>query len=145
VGIATSTLGGAILARDLGLQEVNMDQARIFKSTDFFQPSVGDPIRSVVTESPEAVVVAWHVNPGQRIAAHTHPNGQDTWTILSGQGDYQMLPSGESRRIVAGDVVVAHTGSVHGVFNCGMEPLRFISVVGPATAGYELIEDEHVG
>jgi quercetin dioxygenase-like cupin family protein len=119
-----------------------MNRERIFKSTDFFQPSVGDPIRSVVTESPEAVIVAWHVNPGQRIAAHTHPHGQDTWTILAGQGEYQMLPTGESKRIVAGDVVVAHAGGVHGVVNSGSEPLRFISVVAPATAGYELLEQE---
>jgi oxalate decarboxylase/phosphoglucose isomerase-like protein (cupin superfamily) len=28
---------------------------------------------------------------------------------------------------------------VHGVFNHGDEPLIFISVVSPATAGYELI------
>ena len=40
-----------------------------------------------------------------------------------------------------GDVVVAPIGSVHGVFNDGDEPLIFISVVSPATAGYELITD----
>ena len=116
-----------------------MNIKRHFKSTDFFQPSAGEPIRSVVTESPQAVVVAWQVNPGQRLAAHIHPHGQDTWTILSGQGDYQLQASGESITIVAGDIVVAPTGSVHGVRNNGDEPLRIISVVAPAAAGYELI------
>lgn len=111
---------------------------RIFKSAEFYQPSAGEPIRSVVTESPEAVVVAWHVNPGQRIAAHVHPHGQDTWTILSGQGEYQLHASGESIAIGPGDIVVAPTGSAHGVYNSGTEPLRFISVVAPAAAGYEL-------
>jgi quercetin dioxygenase-like cupin family protein len=101
------------------------------------QASDGDPIRSVVTETDEAVVVAWHVGPGQRIAAHIHPAGQDTWTILSGQGEYQIEASGTSLPISAGDVVVAQTGCVHGVYNNGVEPLKFISVVSPSSAGYE--------
>lgn len=112
---------------------------RIFKSNNFFNPSVGEPIRSVVTETSDAVIVAWQVNPGQHIQAHVHPSGQDTWIIISGQGAYQVTASGEFRKIVAGDVVVARTGSVHGVFNTGDEPLRFISVVSPGSAGYELV------
>ena len=103
------------------------------------QPADGEPIRSVITESADAAVVAWHVKPGQRIAAHVHPQGQDTWTILSGCGEYQLEADGTSCRIVAGDVVVAHTGCVHGVYNSGSEPLVFISVVSPAEAGYELL------
>jgi hypothetical protein len=112
---------------------------RIFKSADFLQPSSGEPIRSVVIETEEAVVIAWHVEPGQRIAAHVHPAGQDTWTILSGQGDYQVDESGALKRVTAGDVVVAYPMCVHGVHNNGTEPLRFISVVSPAQAGYELL------
>ena len=115
-----------------------MKSNRIFKSAEFMKSSDGDPIRSVVVESKDAVIVAWCVNPGQRIAAHVHPAGQDTWTVLSGCGEYQLEASGEARMIVAGDVVVAYTGCVHGVYNSGAEPLRFISVVSPADAGYEL-------
>jgi quercetin dioxygenase-like cupin family protein len=116
-----------------------MNTNRIFKSADFMQPSAGEPIRSVVVETDEAVVVAWHVEPGQRIAAHVHPSGQDTWTILSGQGEYQVHESGEVKLVVAGDIVVAYSKCVHGVHNNGTEPLRFISVVSPADAGYELL------
>lgn len=101
------------------------------------QPSEGEPIRSVITQSADATVVAWHIRPGQRIAAHVHPNGQDTWTILSGHGEYQVDAAGTSRRIGAGDVVVAHTGEVHGVLNSGDAPLVFISVVSPLDAGFE--------
>ena len=115
-----------------------MNPQRIFRSEAFFQSSAGEPIRSVITESQEAVVVAWHISPGQRIAAHVHPHGQDTWTILSGQGDYVLDATGACRAIRAGDVVLAHTGCVHGVHNTGTDPLRFISVVSPAQAGYEL-------
>lgn len=116
-----------------------MDTDRIFSSAAFMQPSPGEPIRAVVVETPDAVVVAWHVEPGQRIAAHVHPQGQDSWTILAGEGEYQLLASGESRRIAAGDVVIAPRGCVHGVLNTGTVPLRFISVVSPADAGYALL------
>jgi len=85
------------------------------------------------------VIVAWHLKPGQRIAAHIHPHGQDSWTILSGQGEYQLTASGPTHSIVAGDVVVAPTGAVHGVYNSGSEILSFISVVAPAEAGFQLI------
>lgn len=116
-----------------------MTTTRIFASETFMQTAEGDPIRSVVTESPHATVVAWLVLPGQRIAAHVHPEGQDTWTILSGEGEYQIEATGAWRSIAKGDVVVAHKGQVHGVINRGQEPLRFISVVCPAEAGYRLI------
>jgi quercetin dioxygenase-like cupin family protein len=112
---------------------------RIFKSSKFFQPTEGEPIRSVVTESQEAVVVAWYIKPGQEISAHIHPNGQDTWTILTGKGEYYLDKVRTTKPIVAGDVVVAHPGCVHGVFNNGDEALIFISVVSPADAGYQLI------
>ncbi len=116
-----------------------MQPTRIFQSNQYMQPSDGEPVRSVIVETKEAVIVAWHVKPGQRITAHIHPAGQDTWTILSGHGEYQIEASGEARPIGAGDVVVAYPGAVHGVYNNGTEPLRFISVVSPANAGHERV------
>lgn len=116
-----------------------MSTTRIFKSSKFFQPTDGEAIRSVVSESKDAVIVAWYIKPGQEIPAHIHPYGQDTWTILAGSGEYYLDKAGTRKLIVAGDVVVAHIGCVHGVFNNGDEPLVFISVVSPADAGYELL------
>lgn len=94
-------------------------------------------MRSVVTESEHAVVVAWYIKPGQEIAPHIHPNGQDTWTILTGEGEYYLDIAGTTRLVAAGDVVVAPTNCVHGILNTGDEPLTFISVVSPADAGYQ--------
>ncbi len=119
---------------------------RIFNSADFFQPTAGEPIRSVITESKDAVVVAWYVKPGQAIGAHIHPNGQDTWTILSGKGEYYLDETGSKKLIAAGDVVIvviAHPGCVHGVFNNSNEPLTFISVVSPSNAGYQPVSVEN--
>lgn len=112
---------------------------RIFTSSDFLKPNVGEPIRSVITESEKSAVIAWHVNPGRRISAHLHPDGQDTWIIQSGVGEYQLDKTGGTRSIKAGDVVIAHTGETHGVLNTGNEPLIFVSVVSPALSGYELL------
>ena len=119
----------------------SMDTTRIFNSSKFFQPTDGEPIRSVIAESPDATIVAWYIQPQQAIPAHQHPYGQDTWTILSGQGEYYLDRAGNTTSIQMGDIVIAPKGAVHGVINRGNEPLVFISVVSPATAGYELIAD----
>ncbi|MBU3619999.1 cupin domain-containing protein [Polynucleobacter sp. CS-Odin-A6] len=115
---------------------------RVFKSSNFLESNIGEPIRSVITESGDSAVIAWHVNPGQRISAHFHPHGQDTWIIQSGIGEYQTDNAGSTKAIKAGDVVVAHAGETHGVLNTGTEPLIFISVVSPALSGYELLVNQ---
>jgi quercetin dioxygenase-like cupin family protein len=115
---------------------------RIFNSSKFLQPADGDPIRSVITESQDAVVVVWYIKPRQKIPAHIHPQGQDTWTVLAGSGEYYLDHSGTTKPIAAGDVAVAYTGCVHGVVNNGDEPLIFVSVVSPADAGFQLVSSE---
>jgi quercetin dioxygenase-like cupin family protein len=119
-----------------------MSTNRIFNSSKFLQSSEGEPIRSVITESADAVIVAWYIRPGQEIAAHIHPQGQDTWTILSGRGDYYLDHAGNKKSIEMGDVVIAPAGAVHGVFNNSDESLVFISVVSPLNAGYQLVTVE---
>lgn len=105
---------------------------RIFIAEDFAHTSDGEPIRSLVTQSADAAIIMWLVLPGQSIPVHHHPEGQDSWMVLSGRGRY--LPGGEP--IAAGQIVVAHREQLHGVENTGTEPLRIVSVVAPAEAGY---------
>ena len=93
-----------------------MPSRRIFPSAAYMTPADEEPVRSVVVETPEAVVVAWYVQPGQRIPAHIHPAGQDTWTVLSGQGLYQTNAEGDTRPLKPGDIAIAGPGSVHGVY-----------------------------
>jgi quercetin dioxygenase-like cupin family protein len=135
---------GCLISNSNWLREnpIEMTDNRIFHSADFLQPINGEPIRSVISESPESTIVAWYIQPQQSIPAHIHPQGQDTWTILAGQGEYYLDRAGARRSISKGDVVIAPTGSVHGVSNNSNEPLIFISVVSPSTAGYELITSE---
>jgi len=119
--------------------EYTMSPKRLFKLTEFLQPADGEPIRSVISESTDATVVAWYVKPGQSISAHVHPEGQDTWTVLSGCGEYRVSANGESIAIAKGDVLIAHRREVHGVLNTGQEPLIFVSVVSPTTSGFEQV------
>jgi quercetin dioxygenase-like cupin family protein len=112
---------------------------RLYSSAHHLQPSTSEPIRSVITESTHATIVAWHLKPGQAIAPHIHPGGQDTWTILSGKGQYYLDKIGTKQAIAPGDIVIAPEACVHGVYNHGEEDLIFISVVSPAEAGYQLV------
>ena len=113
-----------------------MTTSRILAGGIFFQATDGEPIRSIVSQSKHATVVAWYLKQGQKIALHVHPQGQDTWTILAGKGHYYLDNNGTARPIVTGDIVIAHAGEIHGVFNDNPEPLVFISIVSPADAGF---------
>lgn len=114
---------------------------RLFPLHAHAQPSVGEPIRSVVRESAEAVIVVWHVAPGQRIRTHRHPLGQDTWIVHAGEATY-VLDQSAHVRVRSGDIVVAPPGALHGAHNTGSEPFVFVSVVSPGAAGYEEVSVE---
>ncbi|SJM90659.1 cupin domain-containing protein [Crenothrix polyspora] len=114
-------------------------EARILPVADYIQPSEGEPIRSVVLETPESIIVVWHVQTGQEIPAHIHPYGQDTWTVLSGMADY-FAGDGLAYSITTHDIAVATPGQVHGAKNRASEPFVFVSVVAPGNAGYALAE-----
>jgi quercetin dioxygenase-like cupin family protein len=114
-------------------------EARLFSVADFEQPSEEALIRSVVQETAEAVIVVWHILPGQEIPAHAHPHGQDTWTVLSGTAEYYK-GHGENCIIKANDIAVARANQIHGAKNLVGEPFVFVSVVTPASAGYNLAE-----
>ena len=109
---------------------------RIFDIVDFIQPSPDTPIRSVMRETPDSVVVVWHARPGQEIAPHLHPAGQDTWIVISGCADY-FQGNGVCRPLSKGQVAVARPGEVHGALNVGDEGFVFVSVVSSNAAGYE--------
>lgn len=114
--------------------------ARIFTVSEFTRPSDDEPIRSVVLETEASVTVVWHVRSGQEIAAHVHPHGQDTWTVLSDSASYYQGNSVVTK-IQAGDIAVAKSGQVHGAINTDSEqPFIFVSVVAPSNAGFTLTE-----
>lgn len=111
-------------------------QERIKPWAEHFGPHPEAPVRRILSESVEQVVVAWQIEPGQRLQAHRHPAGQDTWIVLEGEGLYQSDEAGTRTQVRAGQVVIAPPGAVHGLENTGDVPFKFLSVVSPAEAGY---------
>ena len=114
-------------------------ESRIFSVDEYVRPSNGEPIRSVVLETNDSVVVVWHAYPRQEIAAHVHPHGQDTWTVISGEAEYYQ-GNGVEIHLKAGDIAIAKPGQVHGAVNSGPGPFIFVSVVAPGSAGFALSE-----
>lgn len=114
-----------------------MPHDRVFEAIDHFREGRPEPPRVVITESEHAAVVAWSVEPGQRIELHVHPQGQDTWVVLAGEGLYFTDRAHSSRPLRPGSVAVAPAGAVHGALNTGSGLLRFVSVVSPALSGFE--------
>jgi quercetin dioxygenase-like cupin family protein len=117
-----------------------MHRQRVFDATAFFRSGDAEPPRVVITETADAAVVCWQVEPGQRIELHQHPTGQDTWIILSGEGQYFLDAAGGFVPLHPGVVAVAPVGAVHGAVNTGSVPLRFVSVVSPALSGFEPVQ-----
>jgi len=109
--------------------------SRIFSVAEFIRPSDAGPVRSAVLVTEESAVVVWYVRTGQEIAAHVHPRGQDTWTVISGAAEYYQGGSAVAR-LKAGEIAVAGPGQVHGAMNADPEPFVFVSVVAPGDAGY---------
>ena len=117
-------------------------EARIFSISEFARPSDDKPIRSVVLGTKESTIVVWYVRPGQEIAAHIHPGGQDTWIVISGSADYYQ-EKGKFAKLKAGEIAVAKPGQVHGAMNTdSKEPFIFVSVVAPGNAGFTLAEKQ---
>lgn len=114
-----------------------MPTQRTFDSEAHYQAGPTEPPRTVVTESADAGVVCWHVEPGQRIDLHRHPSGQDTWIVMSGEGLYFEATGAPGVPLRPGVIAIAPRGAVHGALNTGTVPLRFISVVAPAQSGFE--------
>lgn len=114
-------------------------ESRVFPVASYIRPSDGEPIRSVVLETSESAVVVWHAHPGQEIAAHIHPHGQDTWTVVSGEADYY-LGGSLVAHLKAGDIAIAKSGQIHGALNSGSTPFIFVSVVASGNAGFALAE-----
>lgn len=118
-----------------------MHQERVLDPADYFQAGESAPPRIVITESQDAAIVCWHLEPGQRIELHTHPTGQDTWVVLSGEGVYLPDRNGTALPLRPGVIAVASRGAVHGAENNSAEPLRFISIVSPSLSGFEPIDE----
>lgn len=74
--------------------------------------------------------VAWYVPVGEEVPAHYHPETDDVWIMISGEGDYY-LGNGKTVHISEGMVVPAEKNEIHGIRATGTKPLVFAAVSAP--------------
>jgi len=66
------------------------------------------------------------LQPGQTIQPHFHPDAEELYYLISGQG---VMHIGEERRDVAtGDVIYIPPEKVHFLQNSSAEPIRFLTL-----------------
>lgn len=74
--------------------------------------------------------------PGQSVAFHKHPDGDEIFCVLTGKADFTV--GKETARVETGSFVKAAAGAFHG-WNNGSERLILISVLIPPSS-YGLAE-----
>ena len=67
--------------------------------------------------------------PGQEHQAHTHAGQDKMYLVLAGRGEAQL--GTETSEVMAGDLVIAPAGVLHGMKNSGTEPLSVLVILGP--------------
>lgn len=70
------------------------------------------------------------VDPGGETAEHYHPQSEEIYHFISGQGRMRLGP--EEAAVAAGDCVVIPPGTVHKLWNTGTEPLVLMCCCAPA-------------
>lgn len=86
--------------------------------------------KAIVTEiviTNHSSIAVWGVRPGQKVPAHTHPDGQDTWIVIRGELTYY-LGDGQKKIISPGQIDIAEPSQVHGAINEGSEDAVFLSI-----------------
>ncbi len=81
-------------------------------------------------ETDKSYAAMWCLEPGQEIFLHNHPNADDVWIVLEGEGLY-FMGDNEETTIRKGMAVLATAGQVHGMRNTGSERFSFIAVSSP--------------
>ncbi len=72
---------------------------------------MSDPVRTVLAEAPELMVVRFAFREGDSGALHSHPHVQSTY-VRSGR--YRFTLDGRDFEIGPGDAFVIPSGAVHG-------------------------------
>ena len=89
-----------------------------------------EPQKVLVYTTDKTLGAMWCLEPGQEVFLHSHPNADDVWIVLEGEGLY-FLGEGKETVIRKGMAVVARVGEVHGMRNTGTERFSFIGIAGP--------------
>ena len=85
--------------------------------------------RRVLWTGEHTQLVIMTIPVGGEIGVEKHDENDQILTFVSGVGEASV--SGESRAVVAGDLVVVPAGTTHNFTNTGPDPLVLYTVYGP--------------
>jgi len=98
-------------------------------------PAKGRTYRAPIYDCKNHEVHIWRVMPGEWIYPHTHPNTDDIWHVVQGEGEYY-TSAVEKHPVRQGDLMLASPEEVHGIFNSGKEELVILSLLAPLPVEY---------
>ena len=114
-------------------------EERFFKIEDYAKESDSAALKTVIKDTDKSCTVVWVVKPGQSVKCHKHPNADDVWVVLEGEGDFHP-EVGKDVHVKAGDVIINKAGDCHGVTNNGDKNFKFLGVLTPIPAEYVALE-----
>ncbi|WP_024287529.1 cupin domain-containing protein [Cellulomonas sp. KRMCY2] len=89
----------------------------------------GADFRRVLWTGHHAQLVIMTIPPGGEIGEEVHEDTDQILTFVSGIGE--AVVSGQTRKVVAGDLVAVPAGRTHNFLNTGENPLILYTVYGP--------------
>jgi mannose-6-phosphate isomerase-like protein (cupin superfamily) len=85
--------------------------------------------RRVLWTGEHTQLVIMTIPPGGEIGEETHEDTDQILTFVSGTGEARV--SGNTKKVVQGDLVVVPAGAKHNFVNTGENPLILYTVYGP--------------
>ena len=112
---------------------------RLFKINDYAKEDEKAALKTVIKDTEKSCTVVWVVKPGQSVKCHKHPNADDIWIVIEGEGQFHP-EVGKDVLVKAGDIIVNKPGDCHGVTNNSDKDFKFLGVLTPIPAQYEALE-----
>ena len=112
---------------------------RIYKINDYAKEDPNAALKSVIKDTDKSCTVVWVVKPGQSVKCHKHPNADDIWVVLEGEGKFH-CEVGKDTIVKAGDVIINKAGDCHGLTNHTDKDFKFLGVLSPIPAEYVALE-----
>jgi mannose-6-phosphate isomerase-like protein (cupin superfamily) len=87
------------------------------------------------------MTVTWvDVAPGAEQRAHSHPDSEQVYVIVRGQG--RMSVAGDVEQVREGDLVFIPPATTHAIVNDGTEELVYVTAASPAVSMDEMYREE---
>lgn len=99
-------------------------ELKVANLMNLFQTQEGPVKKIVLAATEELSVDVYYFAPGQVLAYHKHPTGDQVFTIIQGEGRFHLDPGTEvTREVQAGDVILVPKDTWHQLVNRGADSL----------------------